>query len=206
MSEGGDLNALIKLTQSDAWTDKDDLEALCRCAEQKKYHCVEWLISNRPYARTAGVTHAVGHCLIIQLEIFLRYGASLNVRDEEGCTELHLAIYSKRIVKLLLDAKSNIHVKNNNGENALDYAILGYQFDISILLMMYGARANNNNPPQWVIKNQFIVDRGIRTRNRAFIALMYVLRVNKCPKDLTRHIAQRMFNETKCNDEWFIVN
>lgn len=201
-----ELNALIKLTQSDTWTDEDDLEALYACEKRKQYDCVEWLISNRHYARTSAVTHAVGYCMIPQLEIFLRYGASLNICDNEGSTELHLAIYSRRIVRLLLDAKSNLHTKNNNGETALDCAIRGSQFDTSVLLMMYGARTTNNNPPQWAIKNQFIVDRGIRARKQAIIALIYLLRVNKCPKDLTRHIAKRMFNETKCDDAWFIVN
>ena len=59
---------------------------------------------------------------IYALKILLNYGLNINGQNEEGYSILMLCIkyYKIDLVRILLDEKINIYIKDNNGETALD--------------------------------------------------------------------------------------
>jgi len=58
----------------------------------------------------------------------LQKGADYNHKFEEGMTYLHVAVALGHIdcAKLLVETGIDIHVKDNNGRNALDFAVESY--------------------------------------------------------------------------------
>lgn len=201
----GNLTAIIELINGNKCGFDVDMYTLVECLLFKNYHCVEWLIENLENVRLYGLSYVLRNIhSSSEVGPLLKCGVSLNIRDDTGKTELHHANYSKFVTKLLLEARSDVNAVDNSGETALDCAIKGPNRDSVDILMWYGARVRDTSPI-WAKKAQIAIDHAIDARNQAIIALMYVLRVNKCPKDLTRHIAKCMFNETKCDDAWFIV-
>lgn len=56
------------------------------------------------------------------IEFLIKKGCNVNFRDDSGYTPLFLAsIRSKEIVKLLIENKADVTIKNNLGERAIDW-------------------------------------------------------------------------------------
>jgi ankyrin repeat protein len=87
-------------------------------------------------------------------------GAKVNARDIRGMTALMLAVASEtqdvRVVKILLDAKTDVNVKDNMGDSALDWARKFGNPEVIHALEAGGAKGqavspapvrSSNNPP-----------------------------------------------------------
>jgi ankyrin repeat protein/predicted TIM-barrel fold metal-dependent hydrolase len=90
------------------------------------------------------------------VELLLAKGADANIKDEEGHTPLHIAVWYAasrypKIVELLISNGADINAKNNNGKTALSYALENYQTEIVELLCKHGA--DDNKKPERTLKN-----------------------------------------------------
>jgi ankyrin repeat protein len=74
----------------------------------------------------------------------LQKGASVNGRNELGCTPLHLAASSGNleVMKLLLDFGADINSQNNLGATPLYFAVYCKQFAAAEFLKQKGAATN----------------------------------------------------------------
>jgi len=69
-------------------------------------------------------------------------GSSLNVRDKEGFSLAHDAVMSPEILKILIDKKVNVNIKNNLMQTPLHLATLYNKLDSVMLLLKAGAVLN----------------------------------------------------------------
>ena len=78
------------------------------------------------------------------LAALLKYGADPNVRDKQGQTCLHMAVWAqdKNLVRSLLDAGANPNLGNAAGETALHIAASRESRDLVVLLIQRGANVN----------------------------------------------------------------
>jgi len=93
--------------------------------------------------RNPGVVLMVGACKgdKAKAEEALRLGADVNYSEKQGDTVLMMASWFGKldIVKLLIERKANIHLKNDNEQNALHYASMRGHVKIVKLLLAKGA-------------------------------------------------------------------
>lgn len=81
----------------------------------------------------------------------IRYGANLNVANNEGHTALMIAGWRKSTTqaKTLIEEKASINLKDKKGMTALMYACQGFSTDVCALLVQAGARINDRDDKGW---------------------------------------------------------
>lgn len=102
-----------------------------------------------PGAKT--LHEAVRNQNVEAVRFFLNHGADGNEKenDPHGCTPLHLAVYSgnQEILKMLVDAKVDVNVKNNQGLTPFFYALCDFgRLDLAKILVYAGADASTESP------------------------------------------------------------
>ena len=92
----------------------------------------------QPAAREYPLHEAAACGNIEQVRLLLCRGADVNVRDENGWTPLHCAVYwNLEYVELLLQSGADFTMKANNGKTAKDLAEEEGHSDIVELLQNY---------------------------------------------------------------------
>lgn len=79
------------------------------------------------------------------MQLLIELGADVNAQNNNGLTTLHLVAFSNiEFAKVLLDAKCDLFIKNNDGHTAGDYAMFAGNYEFLKLLANYQA-ANVKN-------------------------------------------------------------
>ncbi len=91
--------------------------------------------------------YAIDHGDAMLLQLLLKKGANVNVKDLFRDTPLHLAIYrsNKEITEILLQNRADVTVKDLCGDTPLHLAIRGNNEEIAEILLNNGADVNTQN-------------------------------------------------------------
>lgn len=114
------LRSIVEQTQNPDFMIDTNRTAFAFCVENSRYTLVRYMIYS---------------------------GASINMRDYEGNTLLHIAIKNKdfKMIQLLLNNGADINIGNNVGDTPLLYSLKYSDDKISIFLLKFGADINVKN-------------------------------------------------------------
>lgn len=153
---------------------------------------------------------------------FLRAGASVHARNEDGETPLHQAVYCGAIfVRLLLQAGADVNAVDNGGETALHFcAYGGFRCEPAMALIVGGAdvlrksvkgeTARDISSRYWTTGGTPLVAMLDRCRVqfakcqlacRAVQRVFLVHRRGVMSKDMINLVAQHVWR-TRCAEEW----
>lgn len=132
----GHINIVKRLVEKKSSVDITNKEGLkpfgCACENNAKavskfllHECAKWINVDEKYQKwnQGSVLHIActnGFSDIVVL--LLKYRADANLRDESGCTPLHLA-KSSAVVKALLHCKANINAEDSVGRSPVYFCV-----------------------------------------------------------------------------------
>lgn len=159
--------------------------------------CVKWLCGQYDLPdKTIALRNAVisDREEIVALLLTYKNQFDINYIDIYGHFILWYALDNIRILKMLVEAGATfshrIVVFSSGHEKAL------------IILMQHNRVYIYQNSPQWIWNLNIRVLKSKRACVSATIALLQILRINRVPKDLARHIAQSFFTKNKLGEGW----
>ncbi|MBP5358641.1 MAG: ankyrin repeat domain-containing protein [Treponema sp.] len=76
------------------------------------------------------------------IEALIKNGANVNALNASGCTPIFLCRWKPKMVRVLVDAGTNLSVKNEDGKTCLDLCEEGIKYDAKILESIEIIKAN----------------------------------------------------------------
>lgn len=94
---------------------------------------------------TSALMRAAENGYVQLLELLVKYGADVNLRDDDGLTALHMAHPSKQTIELLVSHGASVDLKDKAGNTALILVATKGKLDIVKLLLEHRANIDTCN-------------------------------------------------------------